>query len=150
VKILFILIFFRKKRLKRIAGISFKKNMKKILLLPVLLSIVSCYNVEHNCKDFKTGKFRFEYEVDGVKKVTLFERNDSIEIENFEGKIDTASIRWVNDCEYILRKLHPKNMAEEKSIDMKILSTSGNTYIFEFGIVGTAQKQKGTVTKLKD
>jgi len=124
--------------------------MKKILLLPVLLSIVSCYNVEHNCKDFKTGKFRFEYEVDGVKKVTLFERNDSIEIENFEGKIDTASIRWVNDCEYILRKLHPKNMAEEKSIDMKILSTSGNTYIFEFGIVGTAQKQKGTVTKLKD
>ncbi|WP_367754334.1 DNA topoisomerase IV [Flavobacterium sp. WC2430] len=124
--------------------------MKKILLLPVLLSIVSCYTVEHNCKDFKTGKFRFEYEVDGVKKVTLFERNDSIEIENFEGKIDTASIRWVNDCEYILKKLHPKNMAEEKSIDMKILSTSGNTYIFEFGIVGTAQKQKGTVTKLKD
>ncbi len=41
-------------------------------------------------------------------------------------------------------------MAEEKSIDMKILSTSGNTYTFEFGIVGTAQKQKGTVTKLKD
>tara|TARA_R110000868_G_scaffold292522_2_gene553017 strand:- start:10144 stop:10518 length:375 start_codon:yes stop_codon:yes gene_type:complete len=124
--------------------------MKKLLLLPVLLSIVSCYNVEHKCKDFKTGKFRFEYEVEGVKKTTLFERNDSIEIENFEGKIDTASIRWVNDCEYILKKLHPKNMAEEKSIDMKILSTSGNTYIFEFGIVGTAQKQKGTVTKLKD
>ncbi|MBC5838230.1 DNA topoisomerase IV [Flavobacterium muglaense] len=124
--------------------------MKKILLLPLLLSIVSCYNVEHNCKDFKTGKFKFEYEVDGVKKTTLFERNDSIEIENFEGKIDTASIRWISDCEYILRKLNPKNMAEEKAIDMKILSTSGNTYTFEFGIVGTAQKQKGTVTKLED
>ena len=125
-------------------------KLKKIFYLPLLLLLVSCYNVEHNCKDFKTGKFRFEYEVDGVKKVTLFERNDSIEIENFEGKIDTATIRWVNDCEYILKKLHPKNMAEEKSIDMKILSTSGNTYIFEFGIVGTAQKQKGTVTKLED
>ena len=125
-------------------------KLKNIYYLPILLLVVSCYNVEHNCKDFKTGKFRFEYEVDGVKKVTLFERNDSIEIENFEGKIDTATIRWVNDCEYILKKLHPKNMAEEKSIDMKILSTSGNTYIFEFGIVGTAQKQKGTVTKLED
>ncbi|HEY4618284.1 MAG TPA: DNA topoisomerase IV [Flavobacterium sp.] len=124
--------------------------MKKTLLLPLLLSIVSCYNVEHNCKDFKTGKFRFDYEVDGVKKTTLFMRNDSIEIETFEGKTDTASIRWVNDCEYILKKMHPKNMAEEKAIDMKILSTSGNTYTFEFGMVGVAQKQKGTVTKLED
>jgi hypothetical protein len=33
-------------------------------------------------------------EVDGVKKTTLFVRNDSIEIETFEGKTDTASIRW--------------------------------------------------------
>lgn len=124
--------------------------MKKLLLLPVLLCIASCYNVEHNCKDFKTGKFSFEYEVDGEKKITLFERNDSIEIETFEGKTDTASIRWVNDCEYVLKKLHPKNMAEEKAIAMKILSTSGNTYTFEFGMVGAAQKQKGIVTKLED
>jgi hypothetical protein len=123
-------------------------NIKSILLLPLLLLVVSCYNVERNCKDFKTGKFRFEYEVDGEKKITLFERNDSIEIETFEGKTDTASIRWVNDCEYILRKLHPKNMAEEKAIGMKILSTSGNTYTFEFGMVGNDQKQKGVVTKL--
>jgi hypothetical protein len=123
-------------------------NIKSILLLPLLLLVVSCYNVERNCKDFKTGKFSFEYEVDGEKKITLFERNDSIEIETFEGKTDTASIRWVNDCEYILRKLHPKNMAEEKAIGMKILSTSGNTYTFEFGMVGNDQKQKGVVTKL--
>ncbi|SDW36064.1 DNA topoisomerase IV [Flavobacterium degerlachei] len=125
-------------------------NIKSILLLPLLLLVVSCYNVEHNCKDFKTGKFSFEYEVDGVKKTTMFERNDSIEIETFEGKTDTASIRWVNDCEYILKKLYPKNMAEEKAIAMKILSTSGNTYTFEFGMVGAAQKQKGIVTKLSE
>jgi hypothetical protein len=147
VKILF--IFFTKiKRLQRKAGNSSK--MKKLQLLPLLLLLASCYPVEHNCKDFKTGKFRFEYEVDGVKKVTLFERNDSIEIENFEGKIDTASIRWVNDCEYILKKLHPKNMAEEKSIGMKILTTSKDGYTFEFGMVGTAKKQRGTVTKIAD
>ncbi|MFA9187981.1 DNA topoisomerase IV [Flavobacterium magnesitis] len=122
--------------------------MKKLILLSLLLILASCYNAEHNCKDFKTGKFKFEHEVDGVKKVTLFERNDSIEIETFEGKTDTASVRWVNDCEYILKKLHPKNMSEEKSIGMKILTTSGNSYTFEFGIIGSDQKQKGTVTKL--
>ena len=124
--------------------------MKKIILLPLLLLLMSCYDVERNCKDFKTGKFKFEYEVDGVKKIALFERNDSIEIETFDGKTDTASIRWVNDCEYVLLKLHPKNMAEEKAIAMKILTTSKNSYTFEFGMVGLDAKQKGTVTKISD
>ena len=111
---------------------------------------MSCYDAERNCKDFKTGKFKFEYEVDGVKKTAIFERNDSIEIETFEGKTDTASIRWVNDCEYVLLKLHPKNMAEEKAIGMKILTTTKNSYTFEFGMVGVDEKQRGTVTKISD
>ena len=124
--------------------------MKKIVLLLPLLLLMSCYDAERNCKDFKTGKFKFEYEVDGIKKTTVFERNDSIEIETFEGKKDTASIRWVNDCEYVLLKLHPKNMAEEKAIGMKILTTTKNSYTFEFGMVGSDAKQKGTVTKIAD
>jgi hypothetical protein len=127
-----------------------RKNMKKLIFLLPMLLLLSCYNVERNCKDFKTGKFKFEYEVDGVKKTTLFERKDSIEIETFEGKTDTSSIRWVNDCEYILQKIHPKNMAEEKAITMKILTTSKKSYTFEFGIVGSDQKQRGTVEKLED
>ncbi|MFV8335816.1 DNA topoisomerase IV [Flavobacterium sp. RSP29] len=124
--------------------------MKKILFILPLLSLMSCYDAERNCKDFKTGKFKFEYVVDGVKKTALFERNDSIEIETFEGKTDTASIRWVNDCEYVLLKLHPKNMAEEKAIGMKILTTTKNSYTFEFGMVGVDEKQRGTVTKISD
>jgi hypothetical protein len=124
--------------------------MKKIIFLLPLLILISCYDVERNCKDFKTGKFKFEYEIDGVKKTTVFERNDSIEIETFEGKTDTASIRWVNDCEYVLQKKHPKNKAEEKAIDMKILTTTKNSYTFEFGMVGSDSKQKGTVTKISE
>ena len=124
--------------------------MKKILFLLPLLLLMSCYDAERNCKDFKTGKFKFEYEVDGVKKIAIFERNDSIEIETFDGKTDTASIRWVNDCEYVLLKLHPKNMAEEKAIGMKILTTTKNSYTFEFGMVGVDEKQRGTVTKISD
>ena len=122
--------------------------MKKLLILPLLLLLFSCYNAERNCKDFKTGKFKFDYKVNGVKKTTVFERNDSLEIETFEGKTDTASIRWVNDCEYILQKLHPKNNQEKKAIVMRILTTSKKSYTFEFGIVGSDQKQKGTVKKI--
>jgi len=123
--------------------------MKKIIFLFPFLALVSCYDAEHNCKDFKTGKFKFEYEVNGVKKTTLFERKDDIEIETFEGKTDTATIRWVSDCEYILQKKHPKNMAEEKAISMKILTTSKDSYTFEFGMVGSEEKQRGTVHKVE-
>ena len=124
--------------------------MKKIIFLLSLLVLASCYTVERNCKDFKTGKFKFEFEVDGIKKTTLFERKDSIEIETFEGKTDSSSIRWVSDCEYILKKIHPKNIEEKKAINMKILTTSKNSYTFEFGIVGSDQKQRGTVEKISE
>ncbi|WP_338408367.1 DNA topoisomerase IV [uncultured Flavobacterium sp.] len=124
--------------------------MKKLLILPLLLLLISCYNVERNCKDFKNGKFKFDYKVDGVNKTTVFERKDSIEIETFEGKTDTSSIRWVSDCEYVLQKVHPKNMAEKNAIVMKILTTSKNSYTFEFGIVGSDAKQRGTVEKISD
>ena len=124
--------------------------MKKITIIPLFLILISCYNQERNCKDFKTGKFRFDFEVNGIKKTTIFERNESIEIETFDGKTDTSSIRWVNDCEYVLEKLHPKNLLEKKAIGMRILTTSKKTYTFEFGIVGSDKKQKGTVAKIED
>jgi len=122
--------------------------MKKLLLFPLCLLLFSCYEQQRDCKDFKTGKFQFIYEVNGVKKTTVFERTNDLEIETFEGKTDTATVRWVNDCEYVLEKKHPKNNEERKAIDMKILSTSKNSYTFEFGIVGSNKKQTGTVTKL--
>ncbi|MGL5112789.1 MAG: DNA topoisomerase IV [Flavobacterium sp.] len=122
--------------------------MKKLCYFSPLLLLMSCYNADRKCADFKTGKFKFDYEVNGVKKTTLFERKDSIEIETFEGKTDTATIRWVNDCEYVLQKKHPKNSAEEKAIQMKILTTTNDSYTFEFGMIGSDAKQTGTVTKL--
>ena len=122
--------------------------MNKIILLPLLLLVTSCYNVEHNCKDFKTGKFSSEITINGVKKQTTSVRTDSVVIETYEGKTDTASIRWISDCEYVLQKLNPKNMAEKKAIDIRILSTSKKSYIFEFGVVGSSTKQKGTATRI--
>jgi len=122
--------------------------MKKILVLPLLAMLASCYNQERNCADFKTGNFVFEQEIDGVKHRSTFVRSENIEIETYNGKTDTASIRWVNDCEYVLQKLHPKNMAEQKGVSMRILTTNGNEYTFEYGIVGDVNKQKGTIKKV--
>jgi len=123
--------------------------MKKIVLLGILaVTATSCYNTERNCSDFKTGKFEFEYEVDGVKKISNFVRNDTLEIDTFEGKVDSSSVRWINDCEFVLEKINPKNMAEKQAIHMKILSTTENSYTFEFSKLGDTQKQKGTVTKI--
>lgn len=121
--------------------------MKKILFL-LALTLVSCYQVEHNCKDFKTGKFEFSQEINGKKVTSTFERTEKLQIETFNGKTDTASIRWVNDCEFVLQKLHPKNMKEKKAISMKIISTKDKTYIFEYAFVGDNKKQRGAVTKL--
>jgi hypothetical protein len=47
----------------------------------------------------------------------------------------------------IFAKLHPKNMAEEKAWHEN-LDDIKNSYTFEFGMVGSDAKQRGTVTKL--
>ncbi len=122
-------------------------NMKFILILFSALLLVSCYNQERNCTDFKTGKFISETEIEGKKYTSTFERNDSIQIETYEGKIDTFKVRWTNDCEYVIQNINPKNREEKKAVQMKILTTKDNTYTFEYSFVGDSKKQRGTVTK---
>jgi len=123
--------------------------MKKIILSFGFLTLVSCYQQERKCVDFRNGKFKFEHQIGEEKKVTFFKRNDSIEIENFEGKIDSSRVRWINDCEYVLHKINPKNKHEQKGVHIKILTTKNNTYTFEFGMVGENNKQRGIITKLE-
>ena len=129
-----------------------KYNMKfsisnSIFSLLMLILLTSCYQQERNCTDFKTGKFTSETEIEGKKYTSTFERNDSIQIETYEGKIDTFKVRWTNDCEYIMQNTHPKNREEKKAVQMKILTTKDNTYTFEYSFVGDLKKQRGTVTK---
>jgi hypothetical protein len=121
--------------------------MKKITLLLLSVFIISCSKKERNCQDFKTGTFVFTQEIDGKKQTSTFTRTSDLQIETFNGKTDTASVRWVNDCEFVLRKLHPKTMNEQKAISMTILATDKNSYTFEYSFVGDAKKQRGVVTK---
>ena len=122
--------------------------MKKIAILLLTLFVISCNNHERNCKDFKTGKFEFKQDINGKKHTSTFIRTEKLQIEIYNGKTDTASVRWINDCEFILQKLHPKSMKEEKAISMKILFTEKNSYTFEYAFVGSNKKQRGIVTKL--
>ena len=124
------------------------KIQYSICSLLLLTLLTSCYNQERNCKDFKTGKFTSETEIEGKKYTSTFERNDSIQIESYEGKIDTFKVRWTNDCEYIIQNTNPKNREEKKPVQMKILTTDSDSYTFEYSFVGDSKKQRGTVTKL--
>lgn len=124
--------------------------MNRIIPVAFLLLLTSCFQAERNCDDFKTGTFEFQSYLEGELVKTRFTRNDSIEIDSFKGNTDTSSIRWVNNCEYILTNLNPKNRAEEKPLHIKILTTENNTYTFEYGLVGETDKRKGTAVKVAD
>jgi len=114
----------------------------------VILVAVGCMQPpQRNCTSFKNGSFRFTLAVDGQEMTTVFTRNDSIEVAIFNGKADTSSIRWINDCEYILRRIHPKNRSEEKAVHIKMLTTTDSSYTFEFNIVGETKKIRGTAIK---
>lgn len=125
-----------------------KINMKNIIPFLSLLFLTSCYQQERKCTAFKTGKFQFEQEIEGVKEMSVFERNDTVQIETFRGKTDTSTVRWINDCEFILNKLHPKGMRDKKGIHMKFLTTTDDSYTFEYSYVGESNKMKGTVKKI--
>ncbi len=122
--------------------------MKKLLALAGILVTCSCFNAERKCEDFKTGVYEFETYLNGELVTSRFIRNDSLEIEEFQGETDTSSVRWINDCEYILKNINPDGMAEEKPIHMKILTTSKNGYTFEYGMVGDPKKARGKVRKV--
>jgi hypothetical protein len=123
--------------------------MRFFTLLASLLLLNSCYEKPRECIDFRTGTFEFEALSGTEVFKTTITRNDSIEIDFYKGKADTSSIRWINDCEYVLTKMNPKNQAEKKAILIKILNTTKNEYTFEFSEVGKTQVSKATALKIK-
>lgn len=128
--------------------------MRRFLLILLPLIYFNCYQVERKCSDFKTGTFEFTYILDGVEKKGTFTRTDTYNIDYFANKVDSASIRWINDCEFVQKELHPKSMKEQKAIHFKILSTSEDSYTFEYklAVKDPYKKQrveKGTAKKIK-
>jgi hypothetical protein len=116
----------------------------------VFLGVVAaaCYNPPRNCQEFKEGEFRFTTTIEGSEQTTTFVRGKSTEIDFYKGKADTSSVRWINDCEYIVKKLNAQTRSEKQSIHMKILSTTDSSYTFEYGLIGSSKKSRGTAFKV--
>lgn len=123
-------------------------KIKVLFILFVTTLQTACYKQERNCKKFTKGTFEFKTFLNGEIATTTFIRNDSIEIDFFQQKADTSSIRWINNCECILTNLNPKSRSEEKPLHVKILTTNGDNYTFEYGLVGSSKKEKGTAKKI--
>jgi len=114
----------------------------------LILVVASCYQPKRDCEPFQNGRFSFTSTIDGEELTTEFIREGNLEVAYFDGKADSSSVRWINDCEYIVKKLNPRNKAEEQSIHMKILSTTDKSYTFEYSIVGQSKKSKGTAVSV--
>jgi hypothetical protein len=119
------------------------------LVFFILALFIRCYSLERNCKPFQQGEFKFTQIINGEIKSSYFTRDSIFEVELFEGKIDTSSIRWVNDCECILTKLNPNNNQEKRPIQIRIISTKGDRYTFEYSLVGDSKnRQRGSIQKI--
>ena len=119
----------------------------RVFILLLLLSLTSCYETSRNCNDYKTGDFYSEVNINGELFKSTFKRTKDLQIEVYNNHTDSAKVRWVNDCEVIFKTINPKNMAEQKDIHLKILTTTDSSYTYEYSYVGETKKQKGIAYK---
>ena len=123
---------------------------KKINSLLLAILFINCNNPDRDCKDYHTGIFFSETTVNGkIYKSTFLRKDNGIQIEEFEGKVDSSSVRWVNDCEMILSPVNPKSLTEKKNILIKILTTTDSSYIYEYSYLGNSKKMKAEAIRIK-
>ena len=102
--------------------------IKNILYTAFLsLFISSWYQPEHDCEKYKTGTFKFTYEVGDTIKEGKFIRTDDYSVDYYENKVDSATVRWFNDCEFVLQDINSKT-----AIHYKIISTTDSSYTFQY------------------
>ena len=117
----------------------------------ILFLLTSCYSVDRDCENFKMGEFEFTYKLNDTIQRSLFTRTLDYEIEEFNSVIDSSSISWVNDCEFVLTKVNPKTNQEKRPVRIKIIRTYENSYDFEYSSVNEPIIiKRGTVTKIKN
>jgi len=97
--------------------------------------------------DFKQGKFKTV--LDDKETESFATRNDSIQIEDFNGVKDTFNIKWLDQFEYVLTKRAPKTMLDSTPFYVKITSVKQDSYSFNAYYKGSNFKQKGTAYKLE-
>ena len=123
--------------------------MKKIaFLISILTLLISCKNEPLSPDRFKTGTFEIPAGKGYEKTVVI--RQDSLQIEKYQDRIDTLSIVWKNNFNYTLQMLHPKTAIDEDPIHIKITSIEKDSYEFEAVIGHSNFVQKGEIIKIAD
>jgi hypothetical protein len=92
-----------------------------------LTLLAACYAPQRDCKAYRTGEFNFQYNVGDSVKTGRFVRTEEYSVDYYEGNIDSATVRWFNDCEFVLQDLNSKT-----AIQYKIISTTDSSYTFEY------------------
>lgn len=123
--------------------------MRNVFLLIILFCFASCFQKSRHCNDFKVGTFKSEVIINDTLYSSDFTRTDNLQIEIYDGKMDSSEVRWINDCEVIFKTIRPKNRIEKKNVHLKILSTTDSSYTFEYSYLGESKKQKGTAFKIE-
>ncbi|AOW20001.1 hypothetical protein [Urechidicola croceus] len=123
--------------------------MKNIIILVIGVALlVSCKrDSKVNIENFRTGKF--EIPAGDKFEKTIFTRNDSLQIEIYEDRIDSLSIKWKNNFNYTLRMLNPITELDKEPINVKITGITSTSYDFEAIIGHSNYKQEGTVYKIE-
>ena len=113
----------------------------------IILLLVSCNEAPKTAPNhFKKGKYKTILEDSDITSTAV--RNDSIQIETYDNKKDTFSIRWINNFEYILLKKSPKSKLDSTPFHVKITAVKRNSYNFKAFYKGSNFKQKGKAIKL--
>lgn len=123
--------------------------MRKIALLLFVFTLsIGCKNKPLNSDRFKTGTFEIPAGK-GYEK-TIIVRQDSLQIETYEDRIDTLSIVWKNNFNYTLKMIHPKTAIDEDPIHIKITNIEKKSYEFEAVIGHSNFIQKGEIIKISN
>lgn len=116
------------------------------IVIGLLLSVSCMKGGKVRMDDFKQGRFKTVLEDNETESFAF--RNDSIQIEDFNGVKDTFNIRWIDQFEYVLTKRSPKTMLDSTPFHVKITSVKKDSYSFSAYYKGSNFKQKGSAFKL--
>lgn len=54
-------------------------------------------------------------------------RDESYSVDYYDDNVDSATVRWFNDCEFVLQDIRSK-----VAIQYKIISTTDSSYTFQY------------------
>ncbi len=124
------------------------KNIKQIKFLSLLLMlfIFSCDTERINILELREGTFETTLPDKNVKSIAFRDKN--IQIETYNNKKDTFTIKWLSNFEYELLKINPKSSLDSVPFIVKITKLSHNGYSFKAHYKGSKYIQKGEAIKL--